>query len=89
MEIEKIKKRSGEIESYNIDKIVRAVYKWLESVWNKNLNDAKKVAEKVNEYLEKECEEIWNKWYEKVQKEQLTKDNLAIMDALMGALSKQ
>ncbi len=57
MEIEKIKKRSGEIESYNIDKIVRAVYKWLESVWNKNLNDAKKVAEKVNEYLEKECEE--------------------------------
>lgn len=57
MEIEKIKKRSGDIESYNIDKIVRAVYKWLESVWNKNLNDAKKVAEKVNEYLEKECEE--------------------------------
>ena len=57
MEIEKIKKRSGEIESYNIDKIVRAVYKGLESVWNKNLNDAKKVAEKVNEYLEKECEE--------------------------------
>ena len=52
MEIEKIKKRSGEIESYNIDKIVRAVYKGLESVWNKNLNDAKKVAEKVNEYLE-------------------------------------
>ena len=51
MEIEKIKKRSGEIESYNIDKIVRAVYKGLESVWNK------KVAEKVNEYLEKECEE--------------------------------
>ena len=57
MEIEKIKKRSGKIESYNIDKIVRAVYKGLESVWNKNLNDAKKVAEKVNEYLEKECEE--------------------------------
>ena len=57
MEIEKIKKRSGEIESYNIDKIVRAVYKGLESVWNKNLNDAKKVAQKVNEYLEKECEE--------------------------------
>ena len=57
MGIEKIKKRSGEIESYNIDKIVRAVYKGLESVWNKNLNDAKKVAEKVNEYLEKECEE--------------------------------
>ena len=44
---------------------------------------------KLKEKLEKECEEIWNKWYEKVQKEQLTKDNLAIMDALMGALSKQ
>ena len=43
---------------------------------------------KLKEKLEKECEEIWNKWYEKVQK-QLTKDNLAIMDALMGALSKQ
>ena len=44
---------------------------------------------KMKEKLEKECEEIWNKWYEKVQKEQLTKDNLAIMDALIGALSKQ
>ena len=44
---------------------------------------------KLKEKLEKEYEEIWNKWYEKVQKEQLTKDNLAIMDALMGALSKQ
>ena len=44
---------------------------------------------KLKEKLEKECEEIWNKWYEKVQKEQLTKDNLAIMDALIGALSKQ
>lgn len=44
---------------------------------------------KLKEKLEKECEEIWNKWYKKVQKEQLTKDNLAIMDALMGALSKQ
>lgn len=44
---------------------------------------------KLKEKLEKECEEIWDEWYEKVQKEQLTKDNLAIMDALMGALSKQ
>ena len=44
---------------------------------------------KLKEKLEKECDESWNKWYEKVQKEQLTKDNLAIMDALMGALSKQ
>ena len=44
---------------------------------------------KLKEKLEKECEEVWNKWYEKVQKEQLTKDNLAIMDALIGALSKQ
>ena len=38
---------------------------------------------KLKEKLEKECEEIWNKWYEKVQK-QLTKDNLAILDSLIG-----
>jgi len=35
------------------------------------------------EKLEKECEKIWDEWYEKVQK-QLTKDNLAILDSLMG-----
>ena len=38
---------------------------------------------KLKEKLEKECEEIWDEWYEKVQK-QLTKDNLAILDSLMG-----
>ena len=38
---------------------------------------------KLKEKLEKECEEIWNEWYEKVQK-QLTKDNLAILDSLIG-----
>lgn len=59
MIIEKIKKRSWEIEAYNLDKIIRAAYKWLESVWNKDLKDAKKVAEKVNTFLEKECEELW------------------------------
>lgn len=59
MMIEKIKKRSWEFENYNLDKIIRAVYKWLESVWNKDLRDAKKVAEKVDFYLQKECEELW------------------------------
>ena len=38
---------------------------------------------KLKEKLEKECEEIWDEWYEKVQK-QLTKNNLAILDSLMG-----
>ena len=38
---------------------------------------------KLKEKLEKECEKIWDEWYEKVQK-QLTKDNLAILDSLMG-----
>ncbi len=41
---------------------------------------------KLKEKLEKECEEIWNKWYEKVQKEQLTKDNLAIMGSIIKAI---
>ena len=38
---------------------------------------------KLKEKLEKECEKIWDEWYEKVQK-QLTKDNLAILDSLIG-----
>lgn len=57
MKIEKIIKRSGEMEDFHLDKIIRAAYKGLESVGNKNLKDAKKVAEKVRIFLEKECEE--------------------------------
>lgn len=57
--IEKIIKRSGQIENYDIDKITRAIYKWLESVGNKNLKDAQKVAEKVDFYLNEECEKKW------------------------------
>lgn len=57
--IEKIIKRSGQIENYDIDKITRAIYKWLESVGNKNLKDAQKVAEKVDFYLNEECEKNW------------------------------
>ena len=57
MEIERIRKRSWEIENYNLDKIIRAAYKWLESVWNKDLKDAQRVAEKVDLFLKKECEE--------------------------------
>lgn len=55
--IKNIIKRSGELETYNIDKIIRVIYKWLESVGNKNIKDAKKVAEKVDSYLQKECED--------------------------------
>lgn len=57
MEIERIRKRSWEIENYNLDKIIRAAYKWLESVGNKDLKDAQRVAEKVDLFLKKECEE--------------------------------
>ncbi|MBF0913793.1 ribonucleotide-diphosphate reductase subunit beta [Candidatus Gracilibacteria bacterium] len=57
MEIERIRKRSGEIENYNLDKIIRAAYKGLESVGNKDLKDAQRVAEKVDLFLKKECEE--------------------------------
>lgn len=56
MKIEKIIKRNGNFENYDIDKITRAIYKWLESVGNKNLKDAQKVAEKVDFYLNEECE---------------------------------
>lgn len=59
MFIEKIVKRNGDFEKYDIDKIIRAVYKWLESIGNKNIKDAQKVAEKVDFYLKKECEEKW------------------------------
>lgn len=54
-EIMKIRKRSWDLENYDLDKIVRAIYKSLESVWNKNLDDAKKIADSVHKKLTEEC----------------------------------
>lgn len=53
MKIEFIIKRSWEKEKFNIDKITRAAYKWLESVWNTKLKDAEKISKKVKELLKK------------------------------------
>lgn len=55
--LQSIQKRSWELESYNIDKITRAAYKGLASVWNKNLHDAQRVAQNVDAILQKECAE--------------------------------
>lgn len=44
--------------------------------------------EKLKEKAENDCEKIWNKWYEKVQKEQLTNKNLGILDSILEKLKK-
>ena len=44
--------------------------------------------EKLKEKAENDCEKIWNKWYEKVQKEQLINKNLGILDLVLEKLKK-
>lgn len=44
--------------------------------------------EKLKEKAENDCEKIWNKWYEKVKKEQLTNKNLGILDSVLEKLKK-
>lgn len=56
MKITHIIKRSGEMKSYDIDKIIRAAHKGLSSVGNKKIEDAQKIAQKVDEFLQQECE---------------------------------
>ena len=50
------------------------------SITEKILDNATK------EKLEKECEEIWDKWYKKVHKEQFTEKNLTILNNLTQVL---
>lgn len=45
--------------------------------------------EKLKEKAENDCEKIWNKWYEKVQKEQLTNKNLRILDSVLEKLKRK
>lgn len=42
----------------------------------------------LKEKLDRECQEIWDKWFAKIKKEQLTEKNLAILDALIGKTLK-
>lgn len=53
MSIENIKKRSGELVAYDIEKVTKAIYKGMLSVEHDNLEDAKKIAKKVDKKLTK------------------------------------
>ena len=81
MTVNKLKKVAEEVikEKYNFKNDL------IMTGWAIKINDIiNRIQDiKLKEKLEKECEEIWDEWYEKVQK-QLTKNNLAILDSLMG-----
>ena len=51
---------------------------------NKILKKSGNTLEKAK--LEKECEEIWTKWYIKVQKEVFSEENLKIFEKLKGKM---
>jgi hypothetical protein len=42
----------------------------------------------LKEKLDRECQEIWDKWFAKVKTEQLNKEKLAILEALLGVILK-
>ena len=42
----------------------------------------------LKEKLDRECQEIWDKWFAKVKTEQLNKEKLAILEALLGVVLK-
>ena len=51
MSIENIKKRSGELVAYDIEKVIKAIYKGMLSVEHDSMSDAKKIAKKVDKKL--------------------------------------
>lgn len=53
MSIENIKKRSGELVAYDIEKITRAIYKGMLSVEHDSMEDAQKIAKKVDKKITK------------------------------------
>ncbi len=53
MEIEKVRKRTGEIKPFNIEKIVRAISKAMKEVGDGTKEDARLIAEQVVQELEK------------------------------------
>lgn len=53
MSIENIKKRSGELAPYDVEKITKAIYKGMLSVEHDSMEDAKKVAKKVDKKITK------------------------------------
>ncbi len=48
---------------------------------NENLNMITDT--KLKEKIEKECDEIWGRWYAKVKEEQLTPKNLSLLNAFL------
>ncbi len=58
MEIEKIRKRTGEFKPFKIDKIVRAVSKAMKEVGNGTKEDAEKIADSVLDELQKNLEKL-------------------------------
>jgi len=53
MSIENIKKRSGELVPFDKEKITRAVYKCLQQVDHESIEDAEKIAKKVDKRVTK------------------------------------
>ena len=86
MTIEEMKKVAEEVmkEKYNLKNDL-LMTGWAFKI-NELINNIQNF--ELKEKLDRECQEIWDKWFVKIKKEQLTEKNLAILDVLIGKTLK-
>ena len=86
MTIEEMKKVAEEVmkEKYNL-KTDLLMPGWAFKI-NELINNIQN--SELKEKLDRECQEIWDKWFAKVKTEQLNKEKLAILEALLGVVLK-
>lgn len=86
MTIEEMKKVAEEVmkEKYNLKNDL-LMTGWAFKI-NELINNIQN--SELKEKLDRECQEIWDKWFSKIKKEQLTEKNLAIFNALIGKTLK-
>lgn len=86
MTIEEMKKVAEEVmkEKYNLKNDLLMIG-WAFKI-NELINNIQN--SELKEKLDRECQEIWDKWFAKVKTEQLNKEKLAILEALLGVVLK-
>ena len=86
MTIDEMKKVAEEVmkEKYNLKNDL------LMTGWDFKINELINNIQnsELKEKLDRECQEIWDKWFAKVKTEQLNKEKLAILEALLGVVLK-
>lgn len=86
MTIEEMKKVAEEVmkEKYNLKNDL-LMTGWAFKI-NELINNIQN--SELKEKIDRECQEIWDKWFAKVKTEQLNKEKLAILEALLGVVLK-